>query len=260
MALKRRNFLLFLGASAGTVALGSYSTLAQKSSGSLTQVNLHRANLSFKPLTGPLPLETDRRGGHLYKFVSKDRVSDPKDKANSRLMTEGMLYVAVFEPDGTGHWMALTPSTPVNPVLPSTVEGNLVTLPKRPQGGMVKVTTDGEALAFKQQFATLGDLYQGNDTEKQGAILIDAHFAANAVGATTTARPEDTDIAADGSLYIAFSSGSPGGDGGPDKRVFKGPQGESPWEYGWIVRLVEDQDDPAAMTFRWESFAMGGEH
>jgi hypothetical protein len=195
----------------------------------------------------------------LYKFVSKDTVSDPTDKANSRLMAEGMLYAAVFAPDGTGRWMALTPNTPVNPVLPSTVEGSLVPLPKRPQGGIVEVTTDAEALAFKQQFATLGDLYQGNDIEKQGAILIDAHFAANAAGATTTARPEDTDMAADGSLYIAFTSGSPGGDGGPDKRVFTGPKGETPWEFGWILRLVEDQDDPAAMTFRWESFAMGGE-
>ncbi|MEQ9551490.1 MAG: DUF839 domain-containing protein [Coleofasciculus sp. G3-WIS-01] len=218
--------------------------------------------VAFKVVSGkPLAVYSgcDRRGGHLYKFVSKDRVRNPTDKANSRLMAQGMLYAAVFEPDGTGRWMALTPSTPVNPVLPSTVEGNLVPLPKRPQGGIVDMTTDAEALAFKQQFATLGDLYLGNDTEKQGAILIDAHFAANAAGATTTARPEDTDIAADGSLYIAFTSGSPGGDGGPDKRVFRGPQGESPWEYGWILRLIEDQDDPAAMTFRWESFAMGGE-
>ncbi|MEQ9371805.1 MAG: DUF839 domain-containing protein [Coleofasciculus chthonoplastes F3-SA18-01] len=218
--------------------------------------------VAFKVVSGkPLAVYSgcDRRGGHLYKFVSKNTVRDPTDKANSRLMTEGMLYAAVFEPDGTGRWMALTPTTPVNPVLPSTVEGSLVTLPKRPQGGIVEVTTDAEALAFKQQFATLGDLYEGNDIEKQGAILIDAHFAANAAGATTTARPEDTDMAADGSLYIAFTSGSPGGDGGPDKRVFKGPQGETPWEYGWILRLVENQDDPAAMTFRWDSFAMGGE-
>ncbi|MFN9020905.1 MAG: PhoX family protein, partial [Pseudanabaena sp.] len=34
----------------------------------------------------------DRRGGHLYKFVSKGLVSDPKDKANSKLLESGMLY------------------------------------------------------------------------------------------------------------------------------------------------------------------------
>ncbi|MBE9130168.1 MULTISPECIES: PhoX family protein [unclassified Coleofasciculus] len=201
----------------------------------------------------------DRRGGHLYKFVSKGTINKPQDKANSQLFSDGMLYAAVFEPDGTGRWIALEPKTSVNPVLPSTVEGNLVPLPKRPEGGIFEVKTDADATSFKEQFATLGDLYEGNETEKQGAILIDAHYAANAAGATTTARPEDTEIAPDGSLYIAFTSGSPGDDGGPDKRIFKGLKGETPWEYGWIVRLVEDGDESAAMTFQWESFAMGGE-
>ncbi|HAG83427.1 MAG TPA: phosphatase, partial [Cyanobacteria bacterium UBA12227] len=194
---------------------------------------------------------------HIYKFVSKGTVNDPKDKINSRLMLEGMLYTANFQPDGTGRWIALEPKTPVNPVMPSTVEGNVVMLPKRPEGGIFEVKTDAEAMTFKQQFATLDNLYQGNPTEKQGAILIDAHYAGNAVGATPTARPEDTAIAADGSLFIAFTSGSPGSDGGPDKQIFQGSKGESPWEHGWIVRLIEDDDNPAAMTFRWESFAMG---
>ena len=218
--------------------------------------------VAFKVVKGkPLAVYSgcDRRGGHLYKFVSKGTVSDPKDKINSRLMVEGMLYTANFQADGTGRWIALEPKTPVNPVMPSTVEGNVVMLPKRPEGGIFEVKTDAEAMKFQQTFATLDDLYEGNPTEKQGAILIDAHYAANAVGATPTARPEDTAIAADGSLFIAFTSGSPGSDGGPDQRIFKGSKGESPWEHGWIVRLIEDNDNPAAMTFRWESFAMGGE-
>ncbi len=201
----------------------------------------------------------DRYGGHVYKFVSKGVISNPEDKANSALLAEGILYAAIFTPDGKGRWIPLEPKTPVNPVLPSTVERNLVTLPKRPEGGVFKVQTDEEAISFKEKFSTLGDLYTGNAEEKQGAILIDAHYAANAAGATCTARPEDTDIAPDGSLYIAFTSGSPGGDGGPDKQVFQGPKGETPWEYGWIVRLIEDNDDPAAMSFSWEALALGGE-
>ncbi|HBB32569.1 MAG TPA: phosphatase [Cyanobacteria bacterium UBA8803] len=218
--------------------------------------------VAFKAVVGkPLAVYSgcDRRGGHIYKFVSQGRVKDLKDKANSSLMSEGMLYAAIFEPNGTGRWIALAPKTPVNPVLPSTVEGNLVTLPQRPEGGSFEIKTDAEAIKFKQQYPTLNDLYEGSPIEKQGAILIDAHYAANAAGATTTARPEDTVLAADGSLYIAFTSGSPGSDGGPDKRVFQGSKGKSPWEYGWIVRLQEDGGDPAAMTFRWASFAMGGE-
>lgn len=201
----------------------------------------------------------DRRSGHLYKFVSKGIVTNPKDKANSRLLQDGMLYAAKFNPDGTGRWIALKPDTAVNPGLPSFHAGGMITLPKRPDGGIFKAEKDENVVAFKQNFKTLGELYEGNAQEKQGAILIDAHFAANAAGATCTARPEDTDIAPDGSLFITFTSGSASGsDGGPDLRIFKGPDGK-PYEYGWIMRLVEDNNNPAAMTFRWKTLALGGE-
>lgn len=207
----------------------------------------------------------DRRGGHIYKFVSQGIVTNPQDKANSRLLEAGMLYGAKFNPDGTGTWIPLRPDTPVNPVLPSQVEGEdeqgLVVLPNpnRAVGGVVTIINDTDALTFKETFATLGELYTGNEQEKQGAILIDAHYAATAAGITCTARPEDVDIAPDGSLLITFTSGSPGDDGGPDKQVFQGPQGETPWEYGWIVRLSEVDNQPAAMSFNWSVFALGGE-
>lgn len=201
----------------------------------------------------------DRRGGHVYKFVSSESVIEPTSKDNSRLLGDGMLYAAKFNADGTGTWIAMKADTPVNPVMPSTVAGDMVTLPHRPDGGWVKVTEDAEAKAFKEQYATLGDLYEGNEREKQGAILIDVHYAANAAGATCTARPEDTDVAADGTVFIAFTSGGPGGDGGPDKSVFQGPNGEIPYEYGWIVKLMETDGEPNAMTFKWEAFALGGE-
>ncbi|MEO1131526.1 MAG: alkaline phosphatase PhoX [Cyanobacteria bacterium J06639_1] len=203
----------------------------------------------------------DRRGGHLYKFVSKDSVQSPTDKANSRLMADGALYAAKFNANGTGEWIALTPDTAVNPIRPSEVFGrdgsSHVILPLRPEGGTVKVEADADVNAFASQYATLGDLYEGTDLEKQGAILIDAHYAATAAGATTTARPEDTDLDANGNLFVAFTSGSPGGDGGPDKAVF-GKDGQ-PWEYGWIFKVTEDANEPAAMQFTWEKFAVGGE-
>lgn len=201
----------------------------------------------------------DRRGGHLYKFVSAGTLVDPKAKSNSRLLTDGMLYAAKFNADGTGRWIALKADTPVDPTLPSQLEGGMITLPQRPEGGFTKVDADEQLTAFKAQFSTLGDLYTGSRIEQQGAILIDAHFAANAIGATPTARPEDTMVHPDGSLFIAFTSGSPGGDGGPHKAIFKGPNGESPYEHGWIVKLREDDNDPAAMTFRWETLGVGGE-
>ena len=207
----------------------------------------------------------DRRGGHLYKFVSQDKISNVTDQQNSRLLAAGMLYGAQLNPDGTGQWIALNPDTAVNPVLPSQVLGKdgqgLVTFPNpdRQVGGMVEMTQDADAIALQKQFKTLGDLYVGNATEKQGAILIDAHFAANAAGVTCMARPEDTTVNDQGTLFIAFTSGSPGGDGGPDKQIFTGPEGEAPYEFGWIMKLEEDQRDPSAMTFRWELIALGGE-
>ncbi len=201
----------------------------------------------------------DRRSGHIYKFISKGKVSNPKDKANSRLLQDGMLYAAKFNADGTGRWIALKADTAVNPDLPSVHAGGMITLPKRPDGGIFTAEKDADVVAFKNKFKTLGDLYTGNAQEKQGAILIDAHYAANAIGATCTGRPEDTEIAPDGSLLITFTSGSPSSsDGGPDLQVFKGRDGKA-YEYGWIMRLVEDTNDPAAMTFRWKMLALGGE-
>ena len=203
----------------------------------------------------------DRRGGHVYKFVSDKTIIDPKDKENSCCMESGMLYGAVFNADGSGKWVPLSPETPIAPVLPSKVQGGLVTLPNsdRRIGGIIKVTDNEDIIPFKDKFKTLGDLYVGTYKEKQGAILIDAHFAANAVGITCTARPEDTEIGTDGTLYVTFTSGTPGGDGGPDKGVFRGPNGEMNYEYGWLMKIMEDNNDPAAMTFRWDILATGGE-
>jgi uncharacterized protein len=201
----------------------------------------------------------DRRGGHLYKFVSRDRVKNPKDKQNSKLLEHGMLYAAKFKADGTGQWIALNPQTVINPELPSNLVGNMLPLPKRPDGGFVLVKTDAEVETFRQQYKTLADLYSGSPEEQQGAILIDAHYAGNAIGATCTARPEDTEIASDGSLYIAFTSGSSGSDGGSDTRIFKGPKGQTPYEYGFIMHLSETNNDPGAMTFKWDMMALGGE-
>ncbi len=201
----------------------------------------------------------DRRGGHVYKFVSTDTVKNPTDKANSQLLADGMLYAAKLNADGTGSWIPLTLDTPVDPLLPSSILGGMVPLPSRPSGGFIEVKDDAKANQLKEQFSTLGDLYEGSELEKQGAILIDAHYAANAAGATATARPEDTDVSKEGALFIAFTSGAPGGDGGPDRTIFTGPNGEEDYEAGWIMKIVEASNDPAALAFSWEMFATGGE-
>lgn len=204
----------------------------------------------------------DRRGGHLYKFVSRDTIGDPQDKSNSRLFAEGTLYGAKLNPDGRGEWIPLSADTPVAPVLPSQVIGEIVLLPNsdRAVGGTMEVSSDEQIQPFTDQYRTLGDLYRGDTPqETQGAILIDAHFAANAAGITCTARPEDTIVGDDGTLFIAFTSGASGSDGGPDKAIFVGPEGETEYEYGWIMKLEEDDLDPASLSFSWSMLATGGE-
>jgi secreted PhoX family phosphatase len=201
----------------------------------------------------------DRRGGHLYKFVSKGMIKDPQNKSNSNLLESGMLYAAKFNEDGTGNWIPLKISTPINPHSIEVLAGKMLTLPQRPEGGIFKATKAEEITEFKSKFKTLGDLYIGSDSEKQGAILIDAHYAGNAVGATCTARPEDTKVATDGSLFITFTSGSvSSSDGSPDLRIFKGSDSKA-LEYGWIMQLNEDDNKPDAIDFKWSMMATGGE-
>lgn len=220
----------------------------------------------------------DRRGGHIYKFVSSKNVEKIQDKNNSQLLASGKLYVAKYNPDGTGTWIPLAPETPINPDSPIQIAGNTLRLPPGPpsdpkagkrsllndesepiEGFHFVAKSDADITAYKQKYRQLGDLYTGTVAEKQGIILIDAHYAANAVGGTCTARPEDTEIAPNGDLYISFTSGSPDKEGGSDLQVFTGPKGEKPYEYGWVMRMSEDNNNPAASTFRWQMLATGGE-
>jgi secreted PhoX family phosphatase len=208
----------------------------------------------------------DRHGGHLYRFVSEGLVRDPADPANSQLLERGRLEAAQFNPDGTGRWLALDPATPLAPLAPSHYERFGLSQPTllphrdRSQPGAEALASDAELAAYLQQHRRLADLYPGSGEERQGAILIDAHLAANAIGATPAARPEDTDIdPRSGDLLIAFTAGGSDGDGQADPAIFAGPGGEPSWPYGWVMRLedgLQRGGDPA--IFRWRMAAAGG--
>ena len=202
----------------------------------------------------------DRHGGHLYRFVSDGVVRDPADPANSRLLERGRLEAARFRADGTGQWIALAPETPLAPVPPSHYARHglnqdcLLPHGDRRQPGAQALASDEELAAWLQRHRTLADLYLGGGEERQGAILIDAHLAANAVGATATARPEDTEIdPRSGDLLICFTAAGGDGDGRADPAIFRGPSGQPTWPHGWVMRL---QDESAG--FRWRMVASGG--
>jgi secreted PhoX family phosphatase len=126
----------------------------------------------------------DRTGGHVYKFVSATRYQPgtANRPANMKLLSEGRLFAAKLNTDGSGEWLPLEP------------EQRLA-----PNAGQPMPT-------FLETARTLTDVY-----ETPGAILIDAFRACNAVGATPCGRPEDLEVHDDGSVYIAFTENGPRG-------------------------------------------------
>lgn len=203
----------------------------------------------------------DRHGGHLYRFVSEEVVRDPADTANSRLLERGRLEVAQFAADGTGIWIALAPQTPLAPVRPSHYARHGLSQPTllpngdRTQPGAEALGSDAAVDAYLQRYHTLADLYPGSCEEQQGAIVIDAHLAGNAVGATAAARPEDTEMdPTTGDLLITFTAGGTDGEGQADPAIFQGPAGQASWPFGWVMRLQDD----ATTGFRWRMVATGG--
>jgi hypothetical protein len=127
----------------------------------------------------------------------------------------------------------------------------------RRRAGAERFSSDEAVDRYRQRFQTLADLYPGQGQAQMGAILIDAHLAANAVGATATARPEDTEIdPASGDLLLAFTAGGSDGEGRADPAIFHGPARQASWPHGWIMRLTDEA--PAASRFRWRMVATGG--
>lgn len=221
----------------------------------------------------------DRRGGHTWKFVSTGTVSFPNNKNNSALFENGTLYVARYNADGTGQWIPLDLNTSTNPTAPSILasvevaalgkatRNGLVKLPKRK--GIADQTSDGGAfnLDTTNQANALPQ-YQGkklsNFYTSQGAILSDAFLAANLIGGTPTARPEDIEVhPRTQEVFISYTDAAPGSDGYPDSRIFVVAKYSSAvnetQHLGGLYKIIENSSDGTGLTFRWQRFAQGGE-
>lgn len=211
----------------------------------------------------------DRRGGHVWKFVSAEPVKDPRDPANRRLFERGTLYVARFEPDFNGRWIPLKAETPLRPVRPEQCADHLVSLPRRPAGGWVVVDSAEAFEAWRQSVEafcgkplsemTLKDLV-APDAPVDAVLMLDAFLMANAAGGTPCARPEDLEVhPLDQSVYIAFTDSTGDEYGAPDHQIFPDSRRLNSRQYGAIYRLLEDGNDPAAETFKWGKFVSAGE-
>ncbi len=224
-------------------------------------------------------LGDDRRGGHTWKFVSANTISSPTSKTNSSLWEKGTLYVARYNPDGTGKWIPLLLTTATNPITPTVLSSvefaalqkvqkeGLLPLPRRngiagetKDGGKFKCDRANEAKALPDyQNKKLSDFYSS-----QGAVLSDAFLAANLVGGTPTARPEDIEVhPTTKEVFIAYTDGAPGSDGYPDSRIFQvaklSTDAKATQQSGGLYKIIEDSADATGLTFRWQRFAQGGE-
>jgi secreted PhoX family phosphatase len=159
----------------------------------------------------------DRTNGHVYKFVSAGRYI-PDSAGNRQLLSSGRLFSARFNADGSGQWIELALTTPLNPY-PGAVA------PPIPTGA-----------------TTLAGVYG-----TQGNILIDAYRASNLVGSTPTGRPEDVEVhPLDKSIYIAFTANATA-----QNSLFTNI-------YGELVRIVEGAADGTGATFTWQRWKAGG--
>ena len=234
----------------------------------------------------------DRRGGHVWKFVSDEVVNDPKNPENSKLLEKGTLYVARFDENFTGRWVALAPETPVLRPQPQHTTLGRLWLPARPNGGHVQVAVETDAstqtlgvqdwvlACFDKGVSPVSERYFDSMLDggagpayapahlkelvsgdlASGVLMTDAYVFANCVGGTPTARPEDIEIhPIDQSVYVAFTDSTGSGDGSPDARIFPDSRGENSRQYGAIYRLVERDNDPAATKFAWGKFVTSGE-
>jgi secreted PhoX family phosphatase len=232
----------------------------------------------------------DRRGGHWYKFVSTEKIDDLRDPSNSELFEEGTLYVARFATDGTGTWIPLELDTKTNPPRPSDLvsrqvelqpapyssgtngdRNGLCRLPKRSgvagqttDGGFFGCTTLNEASAFVAYPAGYLDTTLASFYTSKGAILCDAFAAANLVGGTPAARPEDCEVHPyTKEVFLTHTDGAAGSDGYADSRLFTVAKYKSDinaaQQFGCIFRLTEDSADGSGTSFTWNRFTESGE-
>lgn len=241
-------------------------------------------NITFRLRPGqPLVayMGDDRRGGHTWKYVSKGTLSSLSNKKNSELFEDGTLYVAKFNSNGTGVWIPLDLSTPVNPTAPSVLASVELAalgeaqrdgrnrLPQR--AGLGGATEDGGSIVvdITNEDAILPDYTAGNKTladfyTSQGAILCDAFLAANLVGGTPSSRPEDLEVqTGSNEVFIAYTDHIAGGDGYPDSRVFQTAKLDSDVDAqqpsGALYKIVEKSSNGAGSRFTWTSFSPSGE-
>jgi uncharacterized protein len=191
----------------------------------------------------------DERNEYIYKFVCARRFQAEHRDENRDMLDNGTLYVARFNPDLTGQWIALLPST---------------------------LGLDGVALRDNPNFTG------ANDDEVLAKILIKSRMAGDAVGATMMDRPEWTGARPrlagynefdDIEIYCTLTNNNRRGSAAtPSSNRADGStvagsarpavDAANPREdniYGHIIRWREAGKSVSATEFEWDIFVQAGD-
>lgn len=181
----------------------------------------------FAPVTEGQPVVCysgdDSRFEYIYKFVS----SAPYHAATAGgyLLDEGTLYVARFNDDGTGDWLALSLDDSDFAAKVSAAEGTMV-----------------------------GDILF-NGFANQADVLLNTRLAADIAGATPMDRPEWGAIDPNsGEVYFTLTNNSQRTEEQTDAA---NPVAEN--RTGHIIRWTEAGNDYTATSFAWDIFVFAGE-
>jgi secreted PhoX family phosphatase len=166
----------------------------------------------------------DSTPGCIYKFVPDRAFNSTNRAANTDLLDYGTLYVARFNADGTGTWLAL-------------VQG---------QNGLVPGATDP------------GNVSQGPTTPTivsfttQADVLTKTQAAARVAGGTIMDRPEWLTVAPDNSaIYCTLTNNS-------SRQVTDAANPRIVNRHGHIIKFKEAGNSPLATSFTWEIFVLAG--
>ena len=185
----------------------------------------------------------DERYEYAYKFVSSRRMRDGDSgearRHNLSLLDHGTLYVARFDGDSS--------------------DGQIDGTGRRPGDGRF----DGTGRWIK--------LVSGDRSFVEGMsaaeVLINTRAAADTVGATKMDRPEDfVRHPGTGKVYLALTNNrrrTPAevDEANPvslNERADDGSTANVGNKYGHIIELIENNDRPEAVTFRWNIFMLCG--